>query len=450
MFSLRSVITKCLQTSSSKKIFFLNSPLRCHFSQRVDLGDAVVSMSRLTSLVTRSDVSGITVEDSASTLCLQYSGLDTRSKHQFLKQISSHQADTDDDHTFKRIGQLKGGVKFLVDMRKDLLVLIKTINAKDAEFVELRSMNLTLKNLLSNWFSVGFLNLEQVTWNSPCSLVEKICDYEAVHPIVNWSDIKARVGHYRRCFVYTHPSMPGEPMVILHVALTAGDISDNVDKLVRGGDDDDPGWRHQLTEDKDKCSAAIFYSVTSTQAGLQGIELGTQLIKHAVIRLQSEFPGINTFSTLSPIPGFRSWLIMELSRGESNTLTDDERRSLETIFQDDVESGFMECLKSNSWMKNEIMRDALRPVLMRLCARYLYQEKRRNFALNSVANFHLRNGSCLWRINWLADSSRRGLINSCGIMVNYRYYLDQLETNSNNYLSHHTIAVDDQVLKLLK
>jgi len=39
------------------------------------------------------------------------------------------------------------------------------------------------------------------------------------------------------------------------------------------------------------------------------------------------------------------------------------------------------------------------------------------------ANFHLRNGAVMWRINWMADPSPRGVANSCGIMVNYRYIL---------------------------
>ena len=76
-------------------------------------------------------------------------------------------------------------------------------------------------------------------------------------------------------------------------------------------------------------------------------------------------------------------------------------------------------------------------------------EKRRNYALNSVANFHLRNGAVLWRLNWLGDPSVRGMENSCGLMVNYRYYLDQLEDNSNNYLRDQVIAVDSQVLQLV-
>ena len=106
-------------------------------------------------------------------------------------------------------------------------------------------------------------------------------------------------------------------------------------------------------------------------------------------------------------------------------------------------------IKNNSWIKNNDLCSDLKPVLMRLCARYLYAEKRRNFALNSVANFHLRNGSCLWRINWLADTSRRGMTYSCGMMVNYRYYLDRLENNSAHYLSSHTIDADKQVLDLI-
>merc|ERR1711872_599919 len=107
-------------------------------------------------------------------------------------------------------------------------------------------------------------------------------------------------------------------------------------------------------------------------------------------------------------------------------------------------------IKNNSWIKNPDLCSDLKPVLMRLCARYLYVKKRRNFALNSVANFHLRNGSCLWRINWLADPSPRGMTNSCGLMVNYRYYLDRLEENSNNYLNNFTIDADNQVTKLLE
>lgn len=53
-----------------------------------------------------------------------------------------------------------------------------------------------------------------------------------MHPVRNWTDLKRRVGPYRRCYAFTHGAMPGEPLVVLHVALTE-DISNNIQ--VRSG-----------------------------------------------------------------------------------------------------------------------------------------------------------------------------------------------------------------------
>ena len=46
-----------------------------------------------------------------------------------------------------------------------------------------------------------------------------------------------------------------------------------------------------------------------------------------------------------------------------------------------------------------------------------------------MARFHLGNGASIERINWLADISQRGLRESAGMMVNYRYKLDMIEAN---------------------
>ncbi|XP_047678616.1 malonyl-CoA decarboxylase, mitochondrial isoform X4 [Tachysurus fulvidraco] len=146
----------------------------------------------------------------------------------------------------------------------------------------LKDLNSTLKSLLSEWFSVGLLCLERITWQSPCELLQKISQYEAVHPVRNWTDIKRRVGPYRRCYSFTHASMPGEPLVVLHVALTQ-DISDNIQSIVREFTTLD------AVEEVDKINAAIFYSISSTQAGLQGVELGNYLIKRVVRELQLPF-----------------------------------------------------------------------------------------------------------------------------------------------------------------
>lgn len=83
----------------------------------------------------------------------------------------------------------------------------------------LRFLNNSLRDLLGLWFSGGMMSLERITWQSSCEVLERIAQYEAVHPVRHWTDIKHRVGPYRRCFVFTHSCMPNEPVVVLHTAL---------------------------------------------------------------------------------------------------------------------------------------------------------------------------------------------------------------------------------------
>lgn len=54
-------------------------------------------------------------------------------------------------------------------------------------------------------------------------------------------------------------------------------------------------------EEAEKINTAIFYSISSTQAGLQGVELGNYLIKRVVRELQVSVmmkigEGLNTYS----------------------------------------------------------------------------------------------------------------------------------------------------------
>ncbi|XP_044048450.1 malonyl-CoA decarboxylase, mitochondrial isoform X2 [Siniperca chuatsi] len=316
------------------------------------------------------------------------------------------------------ISRVEGGVKFLVDLRADVLEII---SSKASESPHIRDLNGTLKSLLSEWFSVGLLRLERITWQSPCEILQKISQYEAVHPVRNWTDLKRRVGPYRRCYAFTHAAMPGEPLVVLHVALTE-DISDNI------------------------------------QAGLQGVELGNYLIKRVVRELQSEFPHMSQFSSLSPIPGFSSWLQGLLSqyrkegRG-SDLLSEQEWKEVEQATDSAPGTPAIEALRkligTSEWMQSERLSRVLEPVLMRVCAWYLYGEKRRGYALNPVANFHLQNGATMWRLNWHADTSPRGVANSCGVMVNYRYFLSETSANSTLYLQNKVITASEQVLALV-
>ncbi|XP_041462453.1 malonyl-CoA decarboxylase, mitochondrial-like [Lytechinus variegatus] len=355
---------------------------------------------------------------------------------------------------FSHISRLRGGVKFLVDLRADLLNHLSSQKSLPNE-AELKALNDTLKDLLIGWFAAGMLNLERVTWSSSCDMLEKISQYEAVHPVRHWTDIKHRVGPYRRCFVFTHSSMPNEPLVILHTALTR-DISASIQSIVRKQDDIAIGVKPG-EEDPDEAQAAIFYSITSTQKGLQGVELGNHLIKSVVKELQSEFPSMHLFSSLSPIPGFRDWLVSQINKevkdGHKNSLLTaqelDSFQSAIDIASPQALPTLKKVIVTNEWVKSERLVESLQSPLMRLCARYLYSEKRRKMALNTVANFHLRNGATMWRLNWLGDTSPRGLTASCGMMVNYRYYLENTTSLSQHYIETQNIEASQQILDLV-
>lgn len=126
------------------------------------------------------------------------------------------------ENLFDTIIKQKYGMKFIVDMRKDLLEILK--EKGNPNLIEL---NINMKNMLSNWFSMGFLSLVRYTWEHPAFILEKIILNEKVHPMNGWVDLKRRVGLSRRLFGFIHPSMPDEPLVFIQVCLTKK-ISNNI------------------------------------------------------------------------------------------------------------------------------------------------------------------------------------------------------------------------------
>nr|XP_020138293.1 malonyl-CoA decarboxylase, mitochondrial-like [Microcebus murinus] len=176
---------------------------------------------------------------------------------------------------FHHVSKLDGGVRFLVRLRADLL---EAQALRLVEGPDVREMNGVLKGMLSEWFSSGFLNLERVTWHSSCEVLQRVSESEAVHPVKSWMDLKRRVGPYRRCYFFSHCSTPGEPLIVLHVALT-GDITSNIQAIVKECPPSE-------TEEKNRIAAAIFYSISLAQPGLQGVELGTFLVKRVIKELQ--------------------------------------------------------------------------------------------------------------------------------------------------------------------
>jgi hypothetical protein len=129
------------------------------------------------------------------------------------------------------------GVKFVVDLRAELLALGKSDAAA-------RALSEDLRPLLSAWFDVGFLDLVRIDWRASAALLEKLVAYEAVHAIRSWRDLKNRLDSDRRCFAFFHPRMPDEPLIFVEVALVHG-MAGNVQRLLDAkAETSDPRRQH--------------------------------------------------------------------------------------------------------------------------------------------------------------------------------------------------------------
>jgi malonyl-CoA decarboxylase len=302
------------------------------------------------------------------------------------------------------------GRKFLVDLRALLL-------RSRREDKRLAALELDLHGLLAAWFDIGFLELRRIDWSSPAALLEKLVDYEAVHAIRSWRDLKNRLDSDRRCYAFFHPRMPDEPLIFVEVALVQG-LAGSVQRLL---DEKAP------VLDARRADTAIFYSISNCQKGLAGISFGNFLIKQVVELLEAELRSLRSFATLSPIPGFRTWLDPLLAEGPSNgqpasLLTDEEAASLISAMP--AENGahaLAAIMAKRNWWREPGLSKTAGPILERLCARYLLHETTGNRARDPVAHFHLSNGARIERINQQADTSEKGARESATLMVNYLY-----------------------------
>jgi malonyl-CoA decarboxylase len=338
-------------------------------------------------------------------------------------------------HILTRFNSLPEGVKFLVDLRADLLPLAKGDPA-------LASLDDDLKGLLKAWFDPDFLQLRRISWNTASgALLEKFIAYEAVHPVESWEDLKDRLDLDRRYFAFFHPRMPEEPLIFLEVALVEG-LADSIQSLL------DPATPSM---DPSKADTAIFYSISNAQRGLAGISFGGFLIKRVVDELRQDFPDLRTFATLSPMPGFRSWLGAQLDSGEE-ILTNSEKKGLRRLIQGGSLQAWVEAVLADpAWLADEDLEKSLRPILMRLAAQYLAKERMPGKgALDPVAHFHLSNGARIERLNWRGDLSKKGLTQSYGLMVNYLYDARRIEKNHEMYRGRQHRATSSSIRSLLK
>lgn len=318
----------------------------------------------------------------------------------------------------RRLNRAPGGTGDLVAMRADLLGMMNG-------HADLAALDRDVTHLLSSWFNRGFLVLRRIDWSTPANILEKIIRYEAVHEISDWDDLRRRIDPAdRRCYAFFHPAMVDEPLIFVEVALTET-IPSAIAPL--------------LAVDRqpvgiEKARTAVFYSISNTQRGLGGISFGSFLIKQVVEELRRELPKLDTFVTLSPVPGLMSWV-----KQDKDVPVSDEEREL------------LKHLDEPKWFENAEATAQLRGVLEPLAAYYFLKARTsKGRLIDSVARFHLGNGARLERINWLGDLSPKALRESAGIMVNYLYRLEDIEKNHEAYANDGEVVASSAVKKLLK
>ena len=311
---------------------------------------------------------------------------------------------------FRRINMADGGTATLVAMRGHLLEMLR-------EAPELKAVDSDLKHLFVSWFNKGFLEMRRISWDTPASVLEKIIEYEAVHAINGWDDLRRRLEANRACFAFFHPAIPNDPLVFVEVAFT-DELPGAIEPLLAA----EPQPMRVQNPD-----TVVFYSISNCHRGLAGVSFGNFLIKQVIEQVVMEHPEVNTFVTLSPIPGFRGWL----ARANLDGLVDAE---LHAAVRQPV---------------GKVVPAEVKEALLKLCAHYLVNEKSGRLARDPVARFHLGNGARLHRLHWAADLSDKGKEQSAGMMVNYLYDLDRIELNHEDYFDKGIISASKSITRLL-
>ena len=333
-----------------------------------------------------------------------------------------HAAEPRRQELFRRLNLAPGGTAALVRMREQLIDALDhrgDLAPLDADFV----------HLFTSWFNRGFLVLRRIDWATPAMILEKIIRYEAVHRIKSWDDLRRRIDPPdRRCYAFFHPALLDEPLIFVEVALMR-EIPGAIAPILSV-------QREAVAVDQ--ATTAVFYSISNCQRGLTGVSFGHFLIKQVVQEIIRENHGKRIFVTLSPVPDFVRWLGRERKSESSVALSAADRVAL---------AG----LDRQGWWQLPEVREPIREPLLRAAAWYFLRARNsRGLPVDAVARFHLGNGARLEQIDWLADTSERGIAQSHGLMVNYLYDLDDIEKNHEAYAEGHNVVAANAVKRLVR
>ncbi|OQR97810.1 malonyl-CoA decarboxylase (MCD) [Achlya hypogyna] len=367
------------------------------------------------------------------------------------------------EHFCILLGSVPNGYAFLLQLRSDLSLVLKKYHRilPTHEVTALMYLDILLRDLFATQSGVHFRSIDLTDENAETIAV--VLQKERVHRMRDWADLAQRLaGPNRRCFGMFHSNLPHQPLVFLETFVTT-ELTGNIGAILA------PATGPPVTQP----THAIFYSISNTHLGLRGLNLGSHLLFLAITRLAREHPSVHTFATLSPVPSFRAWVGHQVTANpvaQNHQLawfTSENLQVLQEVFGVSALAAskwLRKTLDANEWRTKPhaaLFEELARDVLTRLCLNYILFEREAcpvgeaDDAASSlrivdpVANFHLRNGAQVERLNFAADDSDAGFQHAYGLMINYKYSIQSVDDTSMSYKRNSTVALAASLVPIL-
>lgn len=359
------------------------------------------------------------------------------------------------EQLFLLIGTIPPGPKFLLKLRVDLNTLVRTYRAElPADNVQaLEFLDMVMRDLFATQAGMRFLRIDPASEK----LAAFVLKNERVHPIRNWADLQRRIGGQMRfCFGLFHTHMSNAPLVFVEVVAT-DHLSNKIAPIL---DHDTPVVANP--------THIIFYSVSSSNTGLRGLNIASHLLFLTIQRMSNMFPMCHTSATLSPVPGFGDWFRVALSRADGylqqpalkehhvpiqrGFFTPEQAQQLSIKYGVStvvLHKWLLRRLQDPLWYTDEELLASIHEVMTVACARYILFERKGEKIWDPVANFHLQNGAQVEQINFLADKSVQARANALTTMINYRYCMTSVDATSVSYKRKSLVAVSPSVIRLI-
>ncbi|GMF25116.1 unnamed protein product [Phytophthora fragariaefolia] len=370
---------------------------------------------------------------------------------------------------FLLVGTIQPGPLFLLNLRVDLGILIarhrERLPKSSVEALEL--LDLIMRDLFATQGSMRFRRIDL----SSEDLAAFVLKNERVHQIRGWADLQRRlVGQQRYCFGLFHMHMPNAPLVFVQVAVT-NHLCSEITPILQ---EETPVVKNP--------SHIIFYSVSTSNTGLRGLNIASHLLFLTIQRMTSMFPECTTAATLSPVPGFARWFKVALADGDQQSQISPDAKSLmknqrtnasklqrleppqRSFFTTEqaqrltikygvnqlvLHKWLLKKINDPEWHKDAELVENIRDVMVAACARYILFARKHDKIMDPVANFHLQNGAQVEQINFMADTTPSALSSALGMMINYRYCMPSIDVTSLSYKRQSLAAVSPAAARLV-